>query len=180
VRRLDLPGFSSFTHATLAVVLLMHVVTFAQDVTEPSLKAAFIYNLARYTEWPGASPASGPFVICVLGDPAVSDALGRVVKGRELASRSITVSLVTAGPMRRCHMLYLSGVSASQATLLLADLQDAPVLTISDIAGFTDAGGTVQFFFESGQLRFRIKLQALKRTHLQISSKVLLLAKRYE
>jgi hypothetical protein len=158
----------------------MRVVTFAQDVTEPSLKAAFIYNLARYTEWPGASPASGPFVICVLGDPAVGDALGRAVKGREVGGRSITVSLVTAGSMRRCHMLYLSGVSASQAALVLADLQDAPVLTISDIGGFTEAGGIVNFFFEGGQLRFRIKLQTLKRTHLQISSRVLGLAKRYE
>jgi hypothetical protein len=180
VRRLDLPGFSSFTHATLTVVLLMRVVTLAQDVTEPSLKAAFIYNLARYTEWPGAPPPSGPFVICVLGDPAVGSALERVVKGRELFNRSITVSLVTAGPMRQCHMLYLSGVSASQATVLLADLQDAPVLTISDIAGFTEAGGIVHFFFEGGQLRFRIKLQTLKRTHLQISAKVLGLARRYE
>jgi hypothetical protein len=180
VRRLNLPGFSFLTPATLTVVLLMRVLTFAQDVPESSLKAAFIYNLARYTEWPGASPASGPFVICVLGDPAVGDALGRAVKGRELAGRSITVSLVTAGPMRRCNMLYLSGVSASQATLLLADLQDAPVLTISDIAGFNEAGGIVHFFFESGQVRFRVKLQTLKRTHLLISSRVLGLAKRYE
>ena len=60
-------------------------VAVAQDVTEPALKAAFIYNFAKFTEWPGDSAGREPFVICVLGDAAVGDALERAVKGRRLA-----------------------------------------------------------------------------------------------
>ena len=71
----------------LAVMLLMPLAAVAQDVTAPALKAAFIYNFAKFTEWPVALPASEPFVICVLGDAAVGDALERVVKGREFAGR---------------------------------------------------------------------------------------------
>ena len=159
---------------------MMRVLALAQNVTEPALKAAFIYNFARFTQWPDAWPASEPFVICVLGN-AVGDALERVVKGRELAAHPIVVSRASpAGPNRGCHVLYLSGILAGQAGQLVAGLRDAPVLTISDIEGFTDVGGMAQLFFEHGQLRFSIKLDPVKRARLQISSKLLALAKQHE
>ena len=75
----------------------------AQDVTEPALKAAFIYNFAKFTEWPADAMAAGaPFVLCVLGDAAVGDALERAVKGRVLAGHSMGVSQVApdARPLR--------------------------------------------------------------------------------
>jgi hypothetical protein len=71
----------------LAVQLLMAVAALAQEVTAPALKAAFIYNFVKFTEWPVVLPASEPFVICVIGDAAVGDALERAVKGRDLSGR---------------------------------------------------------------------------------------------
>ena len=96
---------------TIAVVLLMRALASAQDVTESALKAAFIYNFAKFTEWP-ADVLSGaePFVLCVLGDSTVSDALERTVKARVLAGHSLTVSYVEPGAQpRTCHGLYVSG-----------------------------------------------------------------------
>ena len=77
-------------------------------------------------------------------------------------------------------MLYISGVTASQGAQLLAGLHDSPVLTISDLEWFTGAGGMAQLFFERGQLRFNIGLAAVKRSRLLMSSRLLVLAKRYE
>jgi len=57
----------------LAVALWPGRVALAQDVTEPALKAAFIYNFARFTTWPPDLPATDSFVICVLGDTIPSD-----------------------------------------------------------------------------------------------------------
>jgi hypothetical protein len=170
-----------FVRATLVITLLTSLVATAQDVTEPALKAAFIYNFISFTEWPEPFPVSDPLVLCVVGDAAVGNALERVVKGRAFAGRRMTVSLVAAsGPMRACRMLYLSGMTASQVGRLVAGLQDSPVLTISDVVGFTAAGGMMQFFFERGQLRFSVGLEAVKRSGLQMSSRLLVLAKRYE
>ena len=151
----------------------------AQDVTEPALKAAFIYNFAIFTEWPAGVVPAGPFVICVLGDAAVGEALEREFKGRLVAGHSMAVAqLALAGPQRACHVLYVSGVTAGQAGRLIAGLRDVPVLTISDVEGFTDVGGIAQFFFEQGQLRFTIQAGSAKRAHLQISSNLLALARR--
>jgi hypothetical protein len=181
VRRKYLAGLTPITRGTIAMVLLMPLVTVAQEVTEQALKAGYIYNFARFTEWPDDVQASQPLVMCVLGDAAVGDALERVVKGRKLAGRSMTVSPVAiSGPMEPCHVLYVSGVIPSRAARVVATLQDTPVLTISDVEGFTEAGGMAQLFFERGQLRFSIRHDAVKRARLQISSRLLALAKRYE
>ncbi|HEV3217589.1 MAG TPA: YfiR family protein [Vicinamibacterales bacterium] len=150
----------------------------AQDVTEPALKAAFIYNFAKFTEWPtDAVPAQEPFVLCVLGDNAVGDALVQAVKARVLAGHSMTVSLMTPGtPPRKCQLLYVSGVTSGQAAQLVAGLRDVPVLTISDLEGFIELGGIARFFFEHGQLRFSVSLQSAERVHLHMSSRLLALS----
>ena len=82
------------------------------------------------------------------------------------------------GRSELCHVLYVSGVTAGQAAQLVAGLRDVPVLTISDLEGFTELGGIAQFFFEHGQLRFSVQVGSAKRARLQISSRLLALAKK--
>src|SRR5206468_7860140 len=78
------------------VCLLCASAAQAQDVTEPSLKAAFVYNFAKFIDWPSdALPAAGSFTACVLGDGRVLEALERTVKGRLLSGRSVSVSRVS-------------------------------------------------------------------------------------
>jgi hypothetical protein len=162
----------------LAVALWPGRVALAQDVTEPALKAAFIYNFARFTTWPPDLPATDSFVICVLGDTAVGDALERAVAGRQLMDRPITITRVNpATPKRTCRILYVSGVPVREAAAVVAELRETPVLTISNVEGFASAGGMTQFFFEHGQLRFRIHLESAKRAGLQISSRLLVMAR---
>ena len=166
--------------AAIAILLLTPMPAAAQDVSEPVLKAAFIYNFAKFTEWPaGVVPAGGPLLFCVLGDAAIAEALGRAVKGRTLAGHIMEVSQSGSdGPPRPgCHILYLSGVTASQAATLVAGLRDAPVLTISDVEGFTKLGGIAHVFFEHGQLRFTVHAESARRARLQISSRLLGLAR---
>jgi hypothetical protein len=178
MRDLHRPGLMFLTLATVALLVLTRAVAVAQDVTEPALKAAFIYNFAKFTEWPDAIAAPEPFVMCVLGDAAVGDALERAVLGRVLAGhRIVTARVAAGGPKQVCHVLYVSGVSAAQAGQAVSELRDVPVLTISDVEGFMEVGGIAQFFFEHGQLRFRIHLESARRARLQISSRLLIMAK---
>jgi YfiR/HmsC-like len=179
MRRTCLPGPARVTRTAIVAVLLMLSPAYAQDVTEPALKAAGIFNFAKFTVWPSSAlPVADPYVLCVLGDAAVASALGRAVKGRELEGRRLTVSSVDpVGPQGGCHILYVSGTTAIQASQLVAKLRDVPVLTISDIDGFTETGGIAQIYFSNGQLRFIVDVPAVKRARLQISSQLLRLAK---
>ena len=174
-------GSRSYARAAIAVLLLMPSLASAQEVTQPALKAAFIYSFMKFTEWPEPLPASDPFVICVLNDLAVGGALERTVKGHEFAGRRMMVLLSASAPKeQRCRVLYVSGMTASQGAQLLSGLHDSPVLTISDLEWFTGAGGMAQLFYERGQLRFNIGRAAVKSSKLQMSSRLLVLAKRYE
>lgn len=172
--------FAPIARIAFVVLLLIPVSGATQDVTEPALKAAFVFNFAKFTDWPAAvvPSAAEPFVLCVVGDAAVGDALERLVKGRVLAGHNMTVYKSPAAPEQVCHVIYVSGLTATQATQLVARHRDLPVLTISDADGFTDLGGIAQFFFEHGQLRFNIDVASARRAHLQISSSLLALAKR--
>src|SRR4029079_18669481 len=109
IRRTRLLGGAPITWAAIEVLLLMPRLAAAQDVTESALKAAFIYNFAKFTEWPAdAAPVAEPLVLCVIGDAAVADALERAVKGRLLAGHSMAVSHAEpAGQRRVCHVLYV-------------------------------------------------------------------------
>jgi hypothetical protein len=166
--------------AALTVVALCSSIAHAQDVTEPSLKAAFIYNFAKFTEWP-ADVLSGPatFNACVLGDMPIGDALERSVKGRQLGGRSISVLRVAPeGPLKSCHLLYISGLKTSQITTIVDAIKGAPVLTISDVEDFARMGGIAHVFVDNGKMRFDLNLELAKRARLQLSSKLLVLAAR--
>jgi hypothetical protein len=165
-------------NAALALVLLCASGARAQNVTEPSLKAAFLFNFATFTGWPqDALPETGSFVACVLGDDRLGDALEGAVKGRQVSGRAIVVSRVQSeGPLRSCHLLYVSGVSATQIAAALTTVRDAPILTISDADDFAQSGGIAHLFVENGRMRFDINLGHARRSRLQLSSKLLALA----
>jgi hypothetical protein len=87
------------------------------------------------------------------------------------------VHLKPGALQRVCHVLYVSRVTAGEAAQVVARVRDAPVLTISDLDGFTELGGVVQFFFDQARLRFSVHLDAVKRARLKISSRLLILGK---
>jgi hypothetical protein len=171
-------GRRSAAAVLTAVFLLCTSIGRAQDVTEPSLKAAFIYNFAKFTEWPqDALPSTATFSACVLGDGPIRDALERTVKGRVLAGHGVSVSQVQLdGKLRSCHLLYVSGITPAQVTAIVAAVRGAPVLTISDVDDFVRHGGIAQVFVESGKMRFDLNLEVARRSGLELSSKLLVLA----
>lgn len=150
----------------------------AQDVTEVTLKGAFLFNFARFTEWPADSlPAQSTVSACVLGDRAVGDAFARQVNGKQIGGRTVTVTIVdSSSPLPACHLVYLSGISRTRLGEIVSNLREAPVLTVSDAEEFTKRGGIIQFFVESGKMRFRINARSAKRARLMLSSRLLALA----
>ena len=150
----------------------------AQDVTESSLNAAFIYTFAKFTEWPrDVLPATATFTACVLGNSSMREGLGRTVKGRQISGRAVSVSEVQIdGKLRSCHLLYVTGVTAAQLAVIVAEVRGAPVLTISDAADFVHQGGIVRMFVENGKIKFDLNLDSAKSSRLDLSSKLLALA----
>ena len=162
--------------ATAALLVLLHAVAQAQEVSPLRLKAAFIWNFAKFTEWPaGAIRAGQPFTMCVVGNAVVADALQDAVRDRRLADRRVVVWQAKADeqPPPVCQVLFVSGLTPRQLSQILSGVRDRPVLSISDIDGSAELGVTVQFLYEGSQVAFKVQRESARRASLQISSLVL-------
>jgi hypothetical protein len=162
--------------ACVAALLLAAPPVAAQSASAPALTAAFLYNFAKFAEWPDGAPA-GAMTLCVLGDTAVADALDATVQGRTIDGREIAVVRVKPDRLRTCHLLYVSGVDLRRSQQIIEELKTAPVMTVSDRDRFAESGGIAGLFVEAGKMRFAINLDAALRARLRISSRLLNLAK---
>jgi len=148
----------------------------AQAFKEYDLKAAFLYRLAEFVEWPSeAFPAAGnPLVIGVLGADPFGKALDEVVKGEEVKNRKLDVQRYhSMEEVKTCHILFISQSEAGRLEQIFSSLKDRKILTVGDTEGFAQRGGIVRFLTDKNKIRLRINLDAAKAASLTISSKLL-------
>jgi hypothetical protein len=151
-----------------------------QSVSAPALRAAFMYNFAKFTEWPAnVIPRDQPIVFCVTTDDTpMAEALEQIVKGRAVGGHALAVRRVGLdNGVRACHLLYASGLDAKRTNELLGTVGPLPVLTVGDFERFAQMGGVANFFVEDGKMRFAINIDSAQRAGLRVSSKLLMLAR---
>jgi hypothetical protein len=151
----------------------------AQNASAAALKAAFLVNFAKFVEWPADALApDSAITFCVSGDPRVADALDLLVPGHPLGDRGMRVLRPKIdGPLRDCQVLFLQGVAVKEGVDLLQLLRGAAVFTVTDDERFTALGAVANFFIEGTRMRFAINLQSAQRARVQLSSRLLALAK---
>lgn len=150
----------------------------AQDA-ETGVKAAFLYNFTKFVEWPAAAftAPDAPIVVCTLGGGGLEDAVRTVVARRTSQNRAVDVRDVAKGDARTCHMLFVSDDAPDHGAALLAQLRDAPVLTVGETAGFASGKGIIGFTRDGDRIRFEIDENAARSAGLKISAKLLSLSK---
>jgi hypothetical protein len=144
---------------------------------EDELKAAYVFNFAKFVEWPAATPPN-VLLVCFAGAPGVHAAFtgnqDKLIGSRRIVSRALSAGEDVSG----CAILYLDYSAQSQpATQIHAS---GATLTISATPGFTRNGGMIEIFSEGNRLRFNINQENAKRAGLKISSNLLRLASRVE
>jgi YfiR/HmsC-like len=148
--------------------------------SEYEVKAAFLFNFTKFVEWPDGSfdGPHAPIVIGIIGEDPFGESLTRIVAGQEAQGRAIAIRKYRRGDdLRRCHVLFISASERQRTAQILAGLQDAGVLTVSDIDGFAAAGGIMQFVMQENHVRFVVNLDAAIQSKLRVSAKLLALAR---
>ena len=152
----------------------------AQTASEPALKAAFLLNFAKFTEWPAEALAPGDaIVLCVINDGAVGEMLVDLTKGRTVDGHALTVSVMKpdSAALASCRLLFTAGLDAAKSSALLESIAGKPVFTVGDSEMFAQMGGVANFFVDERTMRFAINLDAAHRAGIHLSSKLLSLAK---
>jgi hypothetical protein len=153
----------------------------AQAAEEYELKAAFLYNFAKFVDWPPAAfpDPNASFRICVLGKDPFGGSLQDAVGGEEIAGHKLIVVRTNFLPKPAgCQILFISRSERDQTAQILLAVKDSPVLTVGDSPGFLEQGGVINFLLEGTKVRFEINNEAAVRARLTISSKLLQLARR--
>lgn len=147
--------------------------------TEYQLKAAFLFNFAKFVDWPPSSFASpqAPFTICILGEDPFGQTIDSTLRGQSIRGRAVAVQRVhDPAQLRRCQMAFVSSSERRHLQAILQSVQGASVLLVGESPGFAAAGGAIQFDMENNRVRFAINPDAAERAGLRVSSKLLSLA----
>jgi hypothetical protein len=145
---------------------------------EYQVKAAFLLNFTKFIEWPAETATSAPAVdICILGDDPFGPALDQMVAGETLQGRKIEVVRVKR-PTPSCQVLFISRSEKDVDSVL--SMLGPGVLTVSEKANFLHDGGIIEFAVEGHRVKFDINQSAAAKARLQISSKLLNVARSVE
>ena len=142
---------------------------------EYQVKAAFLFNFAKFVEWPPNSfpDANTPFVIGVLGQDPFGSYLDETVRGEHVNGRQLTVHRYRSlTDIKNCQVLFISRSESQRLVQIVANLKYRKILIVTDADGGAD-GVMIRFINEGNKIRFKIDVQAAKAANLTISSKLL-------
>ena len=166
------------------MVLLLPVVSVHTQESQPTeyqLKAAFLFNFAKYVEWPAAAfpDKTSPLIIGVLGKSPFDGDLEQTIGNKTINDRSLQIKeFHSVAEATNCHILFICTSEKKRLPEIFGGLRNAHVLTVGETDRFTQTGGMINFVPEGNKIRFEINDYAAKKAGLKISSKLLNLALR--
>jgi len=149
--------------------------------SEYQIKAAFIFNFAKFVDWPPSafSNLNSPIVIGILGDNPFHDDLARTIHNKTIEDRPLVIEeLRVPSEATNCHILFISSSEKDRLPEILKSLKDTSVLTVGEMDHFTESGGMINLVIRDQKIRFQINNGEATKARLKISSKLMNLALR--
>ncbi|MBI3000187.1 MAG: YfiR family protein [Deltaproteobacteria bacterium] len=177
-------GFCAQVRAILCLLAWLsagslHVI-YPASFSEYQIKAAFLYNFAKFVDWPSTAFRAGQnsLVICVVGEDPFGAALDEPIIGQSIGGRNLVVRrLKQIHRDETCHLAFISRSEKDKLGQLLSVIKGSPFLTVGDDGNFIDQGGMINLVVEDRKVRFEVNLEAVDRAGLKISPELLRLAK---
>ena len=178
-RRLSNAGVYAVIFALLSGFIAIPSSAQGERSLERSVKAAFLYKFAGYIEWPAHSMPAGdsPIVIGVAHEAALADELERIVPGRRFDNHPIAVRRVKEGePLAGIHILFIGGADQTRTGALVRAAQTHPMLVVTELENGLALGSGINFVLIDGRVRFEAAPDAVDKTGLKLSSRLLSVA----
>jgi hypothetical protein len=151
------------------------------DHLEYRIKAAFLYNFARFVEWPtdrSTNEADPTLTIAVLGEDPFGPVLDATVEGKLVQGKKLRIKRFRsfAEVIGRCDVLFISTSEKKSLPAILARLRGRSILAVGETEDFLDHGGMIEFQIRGGAVRFDVNLAAAEQAGLHLSSQLLKVA----
>lgn len=153
---------------------------------EHEVKAAFLYNFMRFTDWPAEKidDVNKPMVVYVVGDYPPCKTFTDV-RNKRLNNKPVEVRIYNSfeqiedpNILRSSHVLLICDSEKKHAVEILNIVKNSNVITVGESEKFLDKGGVINFISSRQKVRFEINITAAEKSQLKIRSKLLKLAHR--
>jgi|SRR5579863_160257 len=151
-----------------------------QTADEYQVKAAYMYNLAKFVDWPpdAFETPSQPIVFCVLGQTPLSRPLEDSLAGKVVGQRPLVFRQLSDGSHAGdCKVLFINLPDKKRMQQTLEQVKLLHVLTVGEAVDFAEMGGICRFVLEAGKVRLEFNLDATDDAKLRVSSKLLSLGR---
>ncbi len=156
---------------------------FGANSLEYQVKAGFLFNFAKFVEWPGAAlpPGAGVRLGIIAPDEVYQliekSLAGKVVGDRPLVVERFTPAQLSAGAPPNIIFVHQDafrpqselGFSPQQIAALA---EKNPILLVGESAGFATSGGMIGFVQRGENLRFQVNIASAQRAGLKLSARL--------
>jgi hypothetical protein len=164
-----------------AVALFLGLLGAGQDAELPEyvVKAGFLFNFAKYVEWPADAfdGPKAPIRVGVAGDDPFGATLEKTLKDKNVNGRGFTIDrFKEPADIQRCHILFVARTGKERTSAMLERARQPGMLTVGEADGFAQAGGVVSILIEEGKPKLEVNLGAAQERKVVINAKLLKLA----
>ena len=148
-------------------------------VAEYDVKAAFLLNFVRFADWPDRArdETGNALILSIVGEDRFGNALN-LIRDKKVKGRTLVINnAVDSNNLTNCDILFVSSSEKDRLPSLMAALKGLPILTVSEIEGFAQRGGMINFIIVDNKVRFEINPDAAKQVGIHISAQLLQLAR---
>jgi hypothetical protein len=148
--------------------------------SEYQVKAVFLFNFTKFAYWPpeAASQTNAPFVIGIVGKDPFGAILDQAVRTEQFHHRPIVIHRFEENETAaNCQILFIARSEKDRLPSILEEVKGRPVLTVADTPLAAEQGVMINLALAQGSIKMEINQKAVVAAGLQVSGKVLSLAK---
>jgi len=145
----------------------------SSEVMEYQLKAGFLFNFAKFVQWPTNNLSTNEFRIGILDDGIAYSVLDAALAGKSIENRIVKVARVSnTNDAASCQMLFVSRSASERSRTICRKVSALPILTVGEETTFAAHGGCINLIPHQQRIRFEINLKAAEKAGLKISAKL--------
>jgi len=162
-------------YSYLTMVLLVSANNcYAFDSRQVAVKAAYLFRMALFVQWPIELPNN--MLFCIAKDKQYTQVITDILLGKQINQQSIQIITVdNPSHLEQCQVLYIPK-TVQQVDDFLRISREYAILTVGETKYFYQHQGMIYLYPVANKLRFAINHQSAEQSGLKINIQLLQLA----
>ncbi len=136
-------------------------------------KALFMFNFAKYIEWPTHS-SQDEFIIGIYGNDDIVPELKKLANSKKVNNRSIIVkSVKSPSEVANAQLFFIPESKSDKIEEVTSFFKGKSTLIISDKKGACSNGSAINYILQEGKLKYEICRKNIEYHKLKVDQKLI-------